>query len=81
MSTDYSIVCHKHRDQMLICSDGFSGPMTQLSGARTLAAFIITHRNCSLSVIDEHNDKCDKYTDWCEGDWCDLLDYDKGAKQ
>lgn len=76
MSVDYDLVCHRHKEKMLVCSDGFSGPLTQLTGTRTLAAFIITHRNCDLSVIDEHIEDYDDYTDWDEIDWQDLITYD-----
>ena len=76
MSVEFYLVCHKHKERLWVCSDGLSGPLTQLSDNRTLAAFIITHRNCELSVIDENNEGYEDYIKWDESDYKDLLRYD-----
>ena len=42
MSVDYDLVCHECKERVALCSDGFSGPLTQCN--RSMAAFAITHR-------------------------------------
>jgi len=74
MSVEYYLACHDHKDKVWTCSDGISGPMNQCDWS--LAGFVVTHRNCQLSVIDEHNEDCDDYTKWDEEDWQSLLTYD-----
>ena len=74
MSVEYYLVCHKHKEKVWACSDGFSGPLLQCD--RSLAAFVITHRNCNIAIIDEHNEECDNYTEWHNGDWNELLNYE-----
>ena len=74
MSVDYDLVCHKHKEKTLLCSVGFSGPQSQCG--KGMAAFTITHRNCNLSVIDEHNDDCDEYIEWEDDNYRDLVDFD-----
>lgn len=75
MSVDYELVCHTHKDKVMVCSDGFSGPLTQCD--RSMAAFIITHRDCILNVIDEHDESCDDYNEWHKNNWKHLLSYEK----
>ena len=72
MSTEYYLVCHKHKAKFWTCSDGFSGPVNQLNSSKTLAAFIVAHKDCGLNVIDEHDEMCDDYIDSDELDWRDI---------
>jgi len=74
MSVDYDLVCHNHKEKVDLCSDGFSGPLTQCD--RSMAAFSITHRHCNLNIIDEHNENFDDYIEWNKGNWEDKLIYD-----
>jgi len=75
MSTDYDIACHEHKEKVSICSDGFSGPLMQSDKAT--AAFCITHRDCNLRMISEHDDSCDDYKEWMLSTWSEDLNYDK----
>jgi len=76
MSVDYTLVCHDHHEKVSICSDGLSGPMLQCD--RSLAAFVITHRKCSLSVADEDNDWIvEAYLEWDATNWDAQLRYDR----
>lgn len=77
MSVKYYLVCHKHKEKIWTCSDGFSGPRNQLTGNRTLAAFIITHRECDIRIIDEYNEECEEYKEWSELEWEEMLNYEK----
>lgn len=75
MSVEYYLVCDKHKEKAWACSDGLSGPQNQAT-SRT-AGFIITHRKCSIKIIDEHCESCEDYTDWDDrADWKPLLRYD-----
>ena len=74
MSVDYDLACHKHKELVALCSDGYSGPMTQCDWS--LAGFSITHRKCDLNIIDEHNEDCDDYKRWYNANWKELLSYD-----
>jgi len=81
MSVDYDLVCKNHQELVSICSDGFSGPLSQCN--RSLAAFVITHRNCILSVADENDpippqddDEDETYKEWNLENWEKLLRYD-----
>ena len=76
MSVEYYLVCHKHKDKFWTCSDGMSGPVNQLDSSKKLASFLITHRNCDLNIIDEHDESCDDYRDADEMKWDDLIRYD-----
>lgn len=73
MSVDYDLVCHVHQEKVSICSDGMSGPLLQCD--RSLAAFAITHRDCDLNVIDEHNRGCGNYKEWDESNYKSLMRY------
>jgi len=77
MSVEYNLVCHKHREMVWTCSDGFSGP--QLQCDRSLAAFVITHQSCDLKVVDEHHviddPKYESYQEWSRLEWKKLLHY------
>jgi len=73
MSTDYELVCHKDNEKVSVCSDGLSGPV--LCCDRSLSAFCITHRNCSLNIISEHDDDCDHYFEWSADNWKEHLKY------
>ena len=73
MSTDYELVCNKHKEKVDICSDGMSGP--QMGCDRSLAAFSITHSRCSLNITCEHDDSCDNYDEWTLGNWAEKLNY------
>lgn len=75
MSVDYSLVCHKHKEQVDVCSDGLSGPLLQCD--RSLAAFCITHRNCELNIVAEYEDAFEQYKTWNKATWKILLDYEK----
>ena len=74
MSVDYDLVCHNHKHKVMICSDGFSGPLAQ--GNKSMAAFAITHRDCHIAIIDEHNEDCDSYKEWDLGNYKELMNYD-----
>jgi len=74
MSVDYDLVCHECKERVALCSDGFSGPLTQCD--RSMAAFAITHRQCSLDIIDENCDDFDDYKDWDITNWKELLSYE-----
>ena len=76
MSTDYDLVCHKHKEKVAICSVGISGPMTQCDWS--LAGFSITHRSCDLNLVDEHDDSVDEYSEWDKANWKDKVHYDFG---
>jgi hypothetical protein len=73
MSVDYELACHKHREKVDLCSDGFSGPLTQCDNS--MAAFAITHKGCDLNIIDEHSEDCDDYKEWHKNNWRELLSY------
>lgn len=73
MSVDYDLVCHKHKQRVSLCSDGLSGVQPQCDKAT--AAFSITHRECDLNVIDEHNENCDDYREWRQDNWKGFLNY------
>jgi len=73
MSTDYELVCNKHKERVDICTDGMSGPMTNCD--RAMPAFCITHSNCSLNIVSEHDDSCDDYEEWALGNWKEKLNY------
>ena len=77
MSVDYDIVCHAHKERVPICSDGFSGPLLQCD--KSLAAFTICHRLCSLDVISENIDDFDDYSEWHISNWKDKFHYDYEA--
>ena len=62
MSVDYELVCHRHKEKVSICSDGFSGPLLQCD--KSLSKFCITHRNCDIRIISEDNESCDFYKTW-----------------
>lgn len=70
MSVDFELICHKHKHRVSVCCDGISGP--QPNGTKELAAFVVTHSNCSLNVIDEHCESFDEYLEWAAGNWRDL---------
>jgi len=74
MSVDYDLVCHKHKEKVDLCSDGFSGPLTQCD--KSMAAFAITHCACDLNIIDEHNEDCDEYDEWHIKNWEEKLNYE-----
>jgi len=74
MSVDYDIACHVHKERVSICSDGMSGPLLQCD--RSLAAFIVTHRNCILGIIDEHDESCGDYKEWGKRNWEKFLKYE-----
>jgi hypothetical protein len=73
MSVDYDLVCHSHSEKVSICCDGMSGPM--INGCKSVAAFCITHRDCDLNIIDEHNEDCDDYSVWYDENWKVRLSY------
>jgi len=75
MSVEYNLVCHKHKEQVWVCSDGISGPMLQCGWEA--AGFMITHRDCDLNVIDENDDSCEDYKQWEKGSWKELLNYSR----
>jgi hypothetical protein len=76
MSVDYDLVCHKHKECVSLCSDGMSGPLTNCD--KSMAAFAITHRDCDLKVLDEHQmELCEDYEEWGLNNWKDNLKYDK----
>jgi len=75
MSVDYALVCGDHKEKARICSDGVSGPLLQCD--RSLAAFVITHRKCSLLVFDEVDTMADDFFEWDMSNWSDKLRYDK----
>lgn len=75
MSVDYKLVCHKHKESVSICSDGFSGPLLQCD--RSLAYFCITHRMCDLMIAEEQSHAYDEYAEWEWPDCKDALTYDK----
>lgn len=78
MSIEYYLICKKHKELVWCCSDGFSGPVLQCD--RTLAAFVITHRNCSISIIDEYEkeemEETGKYRCCHDENWQDILSYE-----
>jgi hypothetical protein len=74
MSVEYYLVCKKHSERAWVCSDGMSGPQSQ--NEKPASAFIITHRNCCLTVIDEHDELHDHFTEWNAEDWEDRFRYD-----
>ena len=73
MSVDYDLVCHKHKEKVDLCSDGFSGPQTQCD--RSMPAFAITHKKCELSIVSEHDDTIDDYKEWNISNYKELLTY------
>lgn len=81
MSVEYYLACHAHKEMVHVCSDGFSGP--QLQCDRSLAAFVITHRSCNVSIEDEHHviddPKYETYKEWRGETWKALLNYDQTA--
>ena len=77
MSTEYYLVCDKHKHIGHICSDGFSGPMLQCGWE--IAGFIVQHSRCDIKIIDEHHleDCHEDYIDWREvEDWKELMTYE-----
>jgi hypothetical protein len=52
MSVEYYLKCDKHKEYCHCSSDGLSGPLNQVD--RSFPHFVISHRNCDLRVIDEH---------------------------
>ena len=74
MSVEYYIFCEKHNQHVWTCSDGLSGPLLQCD--RSLAAFIITHRNCKLSVFDEHDETHEGSFEWSKVNWKYMLNYE-----
>lgn len=85
MSTEFYVVCEKHKHISWACSDGFSGPMLQCGWY--MAGFLISHRNCSLSVIDEHeldnildNSGAEEieeiYLEWNKENWKQIMTYE-----
>ena len=74
MSVDYDLACHKCKERVSICSDGFSGPLMQSD--KSLAAFTIHHRNCALSVISESVEDFDDYRWWDLANWKDTFSYE-----
>ena len=77
MSTEYYLVCNKHKHKVHVCSDGLSGPMNQCDWS--LAYFLITNRDCELRLIDEHEEEEQPFCDYIEFDEenkKDLIDYD-----
>ena len=52
MSIEYYLKCDTHKEYCHCSSNGLSGPLNQVD--RSFPHFIITHRGCELSVIDEH---------------------------
>ena len=75
MSVEYYLVCKKHSERTWVCSDGMSGPLPQ--NERASSAFIITHRNCDLAVIDENDEGHDNYVEWENSNWSSRLRYDR----
>ena len=75
MSVEYDLFCKKHNERVWTCSDGFSGPLLQCD--RSLAAFVITHRHCELTVLDEHNDDHLDAKEWDLSNYMDLFNYEK----
>ncbi len=74
MSTDYSLTCHSHRERVDLCSDGMSGPLLQAD--KTLAFFAITHQECSLAAVWEHDDAVNEYLEWSPETREELFTYD-----
>jgi hypothetical protein len=52
VSVEYYLLCEKHKQYVHACSDGFSGPLLQCD--KSLAYFVITHRGCAITIINEH---------------------------
>jgi len=75
MSTDYSLYCKAHNESVSVCSDGLSGPMLQCD--KSLAMFVITHRNCELTVFDEGSDLGESSLEWGKSNRSGLFSYDK----
>jgi len=73
MSVDYDLACKKHKERVLLCSDGMSGPLPQ--GGKIMAAFSITHRHCDLFIIEEQTEGYEDYIEWMDGDWEEKLSY------
>lgn len=77
MSTDYELVCKKHKHRCDISTDGMSGPMFNCDKA--LPFFTITHRDCKLIIMSEHqldDDYYDTFTEWTADNRKELLDYE-----
>jgi hypothetical protein len=74
MSVEYYIFCETHNQSVSICSDGLSGPLLQCD--RSLAAFVITHRNCKLTILDEHNEEHEDRLEWDKTNWKQLINYE-----
>ena len=76
MSTDYELVCKKHKHRCDISTDGMSGPM--LNCDKALPFFVVTHSNCELTVMNEHqldHEEYDDYVEWFASNRNELLDY------
>ena len=77
MSTDYELVCTKHRARCDISTDGMSGPMFNCDKA--LPFFCVTHAGCDIRIMSEHeleDEEYEDYTEWTELNRRDLLNYD-----
>lgn len=82
MSTDYELVCKKHKHRCDISTDGMSGPM--LNCGKSLAFFVVTHCNCDLVIMSEHqldDDYYDTFVEWNKDNCKELLDYDIDKQQ
>jgi len=74
MSVEYYLYCESHNQSVWVCSDGLSGPLLQ--GDKSLAAFIIAHRNCKLSVFDENSDDPEDVLEWDTANWKELFNHE-----